>query len=82
VVVISQAINNLKASASKKNVVNNLKTGTARELPKPAEDQPVKPSSTKLGVSSDVPKTRPSAVLPADFFDNQDAKRQKAGRQL
>lgn len=74
-----EAINNLKASASKKTVVNNPKTGTARELPRPPEDQPVKPSNAKLGMSSDAPKLRPSAVLPADFFDNQDAKRRKAG---
>lgn len=74
-----EAINNLKANASRKNVVNNPKIETSRETPKPPDDQPVKSSGAKPAISSDKQKSRPSAVLPADFFDDQEAKRQNAG---
>lgn len=74
-----EAINNLKASASKKNVANNAKSDIARELPRHQGNDSVKSIDAKLEMSSDVQKSRPSAVLPADFFDNKETKKQKVG---
>lgn len=75
--VTYQAINNLKASAGKKNVCDNRKSETVKEIPKQQGDDSLTFKDDKPNMSSDVQKSRPSSVLPADFFDQGNAKRQK-----
>lgn len=72
-----EAINNLKASAGKKNVCDNRKSETVKEIPKQQGDDSLTFKDDKPNMSSDVQKSRPSSVLPADFFDQGNAKRQK-----
>lgn len=80
--VTFQAINNLKASASRKNAVNNAKSETIKESPKQQGDDSLKVKDDKPRLSSDVQKSRPSSGLPAGFFDQGDNKRQKVGECL
>ncbi|XP_021730351.1 zinc finger protein 830-like [Chenopodium quinoa] len=72
-----EAINNLKASASKKGAVNNAKSETVKESSKKQVDNFPKSKDDKSRISSDVQKSRSSSALPADFFDHGDNKRQK-----
>ncbi|KAL9237479.1 hypothetical protein vseg_012022 [Gypsophila vaccaria] len=77
-----EALNNLKTAASKKTAVNNTKSETPSNLPVLRGDDPQKSNGEQTNVSSDIKKSRPSSALPDGFFDNQDAKRQKAGSAL
>ncbi|KAL2921130.1 hypothetical protein RDABS01_012621 [Bienertia sinuspersici] len=71
------AINHLKASASKNNVVNNTKSEAIKEFPKQGDDSLKLKDDSKPKKFSDIQKSRPSSELPADFFDHGDTKKQK-----
>ncbi|KAH9612269.1 hypothetical protein KSS87_010645 [Heliosperma pusillum] len=74
-----EALNNIKAMASKKPAANNTKSETTSELPKPRGDDSQKYNGDETSMSSEVKISRPSSALPAGFFDNQVVKRQKVG---
>lgn len=71
-----EAISNLRASASRKTAVNNTKSESSKEYPKQGDDS-LKCKDDKPRISSGVQKSRPSSVLPTDFFDGGDNKQQK-----
>ncbi|KAL3838717.1 hypothetical protein ACJIZ3_023308 [Penstemon smallii] len=72
-----EAIDKLKANASALNRANNSKHQPPKELPKPKSE-----SYTELHDKSEsstaLPKQR-SSMLPPNFFDNHETKRQKKG---
>lgn len=77
--ILTQAINNLKASAAAVSRANTVQSGPSRELPKPKTDHQDELHNLKPEPSMGPPKSRSSSVLPSDFFDTHDAKRQKNG---
>ncbi|XP_074291887.1 protein ABA AND ROS SENSITIVE 1 isoform X2 [Silene latifolia] len=75
-----EAVNNIKAIASRKTAENSTKSETPSELPKPRGDDYQKYNGDKTSMSSEVKMSRPASALPAGFFDNQDTKRQKVAQ--
>lgn len=76
-----QAINNLKANAAALNRANNTKPLPPKDLPKP-QSEDYQEFHKKSEPSTALPEYRLSSSLPPDFFDNQEAKRQKNGKIL
>lgn len=76
-----QAISNVKANAAAVNKVTSVKPETTR-LPKPKPEHSVESHHNKPEPSTGLPKPRPSSILPSDFFDNQETKKQKTGKSL
>lgn len=74
-----QAINNVKANAAAVTKVTSVKPESTR-LPKP--EHSVEFHHNKPEPSTGLPKPRPSSILPSDFFDNQETKKQKTGKSL
>ncbi|KAK7836640.1 protein ABA AND ROS SENSITIVE 1 [Quercus suber] len=75
-----EAINTIKANAAGLTRVNNVKAEPHKELikPKSTELHSVKPES-----STEVPKNQSSSsVLPPNFFDNNETKKLKPGKDL
>ncbi|CAK7338937.1 unnamed protein product [Dovyalis caffra] len=72
-----EAINNIKANAARVKNVNNAKREPSAESTgsKHADNAPLR--DTKSEPSTELP--RPQSVLPSDFFDNKEAKKQKTG---
>ena len=78
--MLVQAINTIKANATGLTRVNNVKAEPHKELikPKSTELLSVKPES-----SPEVPKNQSSSsVLPPNFFDDNETKKQKPGTSL
>ncbi|GAB4853500.1 hypothetical protein Ancab_017691 [Ancistrocladus abbreviatus] len=73
-----EAIENLKAKASRQKSVNNAKPDASTEL-HDAKQPPQIALQTSQKESTELQKSHPSSVLPADFFDNQESKRQRTG---
>ncbi|CAA2973406.1 zinc finger protein 830 [Olea europaea var. sylvestris] len=73
-----EAINNLKANAAALNRANNTKPLPPKDLPKP-QSEDYQEFHKKSEPSTALPEYRLSSSLPPDFFDNQEAKRQKNG---
>ncbi|KAM7523872.1 hypothetical protein LguiA_013774 [Lonicera macranthoides] len=71
-----EAINNVKANAAAVTKVTSVKPESTR-LPKP--EHSVESHHNKPEPSTGLPKPRPSSILPSDFFDNQETKKQKTG---
>lgn len=74
-----QAINNLKASAAAQSRSNGVQSGSSKELPKAKNNDRDELHEHKPEASMGPPKSRPSSVLPSDFFDNQETKKQRSG---
>ncbi|KAL8151294.1 hypothetical protein V2J09_021102 [Rumex salicifolius] len=83
-----EAINNLKANASRQNSVSNIKPAPVKEFPiskpAPVKELPLlKPDGlsddAKLELSQEFQKSKESSTLPANFFDKPELKREKAG---
>ncbi|CAI9758144.1 unnamed protein product [Fraxinus pennsylvanica] len=74
-----EAINNLKANAAALNRANNTKAIPPKELPKP-QSEDYQELHKKSEPSTALPEHRLSSSLPPDFFDNQEAKKQKNER--
>ncbi|XP_027111557.1 protein ABA AND ROS SENSITIVE 1-like [Coffea arabica] len=72
-----EAINNLKASAAAVNRANGAKPDPSKDMARPKTEQRDDLHNHKPEPSSGLPKPRPSSVLPSDFFDNHEGKRQK-----
>lgn len=74
-----QAINNLKASAAAQSRSNSVQSGPSKEFPKAKNNDRDEVHEPKPEASMGPPKSRPSSVLPSDFFDNQESKKQRSG---
>ncbi|XP_059623231.1 protein ABA AND ROS SENSITIVE 1 [Cornus florida] len=74
-----EAISKVKANAAGVTHVNNVKAEPPVELRKPKPVDTMELQNAKPEPSTGLPKPRPSSVLPSDFFDNQEKKRQKVG---
>ncbi|GAV60465.1 zf-met domain-containing protein [Cephalotus follicularis] len=75
-----EAISNIKANAAGHMRVDNAKPEHHIELPKPKPEHTVESQNTGLEFSSNLPKRQPSSGLPADFFENNETKRPKSGK--
>ncbi|XP_027192403.1 protein ABA AND ROS SENSITIVE 1-like [Cicer arietinum] len=73
-----EAISNLKANAAGLTKHNNAKT----DIPKAKPEQPSASQFKVPQSSQEVPKPQSSSVLPSDFFDNNDAKKTRSGKDL
>lgn len=73
-----EAINNLKASAAAQSRSNSVQSGPSKELPKARNSNQDELHEHKPEASMGLPKSRPSSVLPSDFFDNQETKKQRS----
>lgn len=80
--ILGQAINSIKASAAGLTRVSNAKSEPHKELSKVKPEQSTELHIVKPECSMEAPKRQSSAVLPADFFDNSEAKRLKTGENL
>ncbi|KAF8369683.1 hypothetical protein HHK36_017032 [Tetracentron sinense] len=67
-VILEQAIKNVKASAAGLTRLNDENPEPPAKLPKPKSEPP-----------AELHKARSSSMLPTDFFDNNETKRQKTG---
>ncbi|KAL6959623.1 hypothetical protein U1Q18_039777 [Sarracenia purpurea var. burkii] len=74
-----EAINNMKANAAGLTRVNNVKAEYPGDLPKFRPKLSTELCDSKPEASSELPKARSPSLLPPDFFDNKETKRQKAG---
>uniref|UniRef100_A0A5B6YX82 C2H2-type domain-containing protein n=1 Tax=Davidia involucrata TaxID=16924 RepID=A0A5B6YX82_DAVIN len=74
-----EAINNVKANAAGLTRVDNVKAEPPVVLLKPKPECSTELHNAKPDTSAGLPKPRSSSVLPPDFFDNQETKRQKKG---
>ncbi|KAF7128963.1 hypothetical protein RHSIM_Rhsim10G0180400 [Rhododendron simsii] len=72
-----EAINNIKANAVGLTRVNNVKAESTAELPKSKPEHSTYLRGAKDKASGELPKAHSPSVLPPDFFDNKEAKRQK-----
>ncbi|CAK9138156.1 unnamed protein product [Ilex paraguariensis] len=76
----NEAINTYRANAAALNRANNVKQlEPSTELPKPKAERPIYSQNNKTENSTGLAKPRPSSVLPSDFFNNREVKRQKNG---
>lgn len=80
--LLQQAINNIKANAAGLTRVNNVKAESTAELPKSKPEHSTYLRGAKDKASGELPKAHSPSVLPPDFFDNKEAKRQKTGKNL
>lgn len=71
-----EAIANLRANASRQKQVNDTKTEPNKKLARDKADDCRELLDINGG--TELKKSRPSNVLPADFFDSRESKRQKA----
>lgn len=72
-----EAIDTLKANATAKSQVSNVKLQPPKEIPEPKSVVSERVHGSKPETSNASLKTKPSSGLPSDFFDNQESKRQK-----
>ncbi|KAK2977924.1 hypothetical protein RJ640_000928, partial [Escallonia rubra] len=75
-----EAIKNVKASAAGVSRINSGKQESAAILPKPKAENSLGSRSKRPEPSAGLPKPQPSSVLPSNFFDNHETKRQKNGK--
>ncbi|KVI03080.1 protein of unknown function DUF4151 [Cynara cardunculus var. scolymus] len=68
-----EAIKNVKANAAAASRVNNAKSGASTEFDKPKAEVPAE----SYKVQSGPPQAKSQSVLPSDFFDKPETKRQK-----
>ncbi|XP_065629590.1 uncharacterized protein LOC112040597 [Quercus suber] len=73
------AINTIKANAAGLTWVNNVKAEPHKELIKPKSVQSTESHSVKAECSTELPKNQ-SSMLPPNFFDNNDTKMLKTGK--
>lgn len=71
-----EAIDNLKANAAGRTRVNNVQPEPHTDLPRSKSQSSV--NNVQLEPSIELLKPRSSSMLPPDFFDNQDTKKQKS----
>nr|POF24213.1 hypothetical protein CFP56_12629 [Quercus suber] len=74
-----EAINTIKANAAGLTWVNNVKAEPHKELIKPKSVQSTESHSVKAECSTELPKNQ-SSMLPPNFFDNNDTKMLKTGK--
>ncbi|PSS36641.1 Zinc finger protein [Actinidia chinensis var. chinensis] len=74
-----EAINKVKANAAGQTRVNNVKAVSPSELTKHNPEHSTELRDSKSEAFVELPKSRSSSVLPPDFFDNSETKRQKTG---
>ncbi|XP_057500997.1 protein ABA AND ROS SENSITIVE 1-like isoform X2 [Actinidia eriantha] len=72
-----EAINKVKANAAGQTRVNNVKAVSPSELTKHNPEHSIELRDSKSEAFVELPKSRSSSVLPPDFFDNSETKRQK-----
>ncbi|KAK3023937.1 hypothetical protein RJ639_044700 [Escallonia herrerae] len=75
-----EAIKNVKASAAGVSRINSGKQESTAILPKPKAENSLGSCSKRPEPSVGLPKPQPSSVLPSNFFDNHETKRQKNGK--
>lgn len=80
IVMLLQAINNLKANAAAAKNPNNVKSEPPKELPKTKPEISEGVSRKELEPSAAISKPRASSILPPNFFDQQETKRPKIGK--
>ncbi|GMH13606.1 hypothetical protein Nepgr_015447 [Nepenthes gracilis] len=74
-----EAINNLKANASRQNHVKNAKPEPMKEMSEGKSEGSTVFHDGQLQPSTEFPNSLPSAILPVNFFDNNELKGQKSG---
>uniref|UniRef100_A0A2N9HDN9 C2H2-type domain-containing protein n=1 Tax=Fagus sylvatica TaxID=28930 RepID=A0A2N9HDN9_FAGSY len=74
-----EAINTIKASAAGLTRANNVKAEPHKELIKSKPERSTELHSFKPERSTESQKNQSSSVLPPDFFDNNEMKKQKTG---
>ncbi|KAK9272381.1 hypothetical protein L1049_002752 [Liquidambar formosana] len=74
-----EAIDNFKANAAGLTRVSNAKPESHTELPRPKSENSMELHNADLEPSTELPKHHSSSMLPPDFFDNHEMKRQKVG---
>ncbi|XP_057500988.1 protein ABA AND ROS SENSITIVE 1-like isoform X2 [Actinidia eriantha] len=74
-----EAINKVKANAAGQTRVNNVMAVFPAELSKRKPEPSTELRDSKSEASVELPKSRSSSMLPPDFFDNNETKRQKTG---
>lgn len=74
-----EAVKNVKANAAAVTRVNNAKVEPSKGLSKPKPEHFIESHDNKPESSTGLPKPRPSSILPSDFFDNHETKRQRNG---
>lgn len=72
-----ETISNIKANAAGVTRNNNVKAESAAELPKSKPEHSTYLRASKDKASVELPKAHSPSVLPPDFFDSKEAKRQK-----
>jgi zinc finger protein 830 len=80
--MLGQAINTIKASAAGLTRANNVKAEPHKELIKSKPERSTELHSFKPERSTESQKNQSSSVLPPDFFDNNEMKKQKTGKNL
>lgn len=75
-----EAINTIKASAAGLTRANNVKAEPHKELIKSKPERSTELHSFKPERSTESQKNQSSSVLPPDFFDNNEMKKQKTGK--
>ncbi|PSS21450.1 Zinc finger protein [Actinidia chinensis var. chinensis] len=74
-----EAINKVKANAAGQTRVNNVKAVFPAELSKRKPEPSTELRDSKSEASVELPKSQTSSMLPPDFFDKNETKRQKTG---
>ena len=59
-----------------------MEAETPAEFPKPKPEHSTELRDSKSETSAELPKVRSSSGLPPDFFDKNETKRQKTGKNL
>lgn len=72
-----EAIKNVKANAAAASKVNNVKPGGSTQSDKVKPELPVDSFKSQTKPPQPQPKPQSKSVLPSDFFDKPDTKRQK-----
>jgi hypothetical protein len=80
--MLGQAINSIKAGAAGLTQVNNVKPEPQKKLSQPKPEHSADLHSIKPEHSTELLKRQSSAVLPPDFFDDNETKKLKIGNNL
>lgn len=77
--MLAQAINNLKANAAALKQTKNVKPGLSKDLPRPAPEHREE-LHNKEAEPAGLSKPRQASSLPPNFFDSKETKKQKSGK--